>query len=128
MGGADDVGEGYGKADGEGEAAEFYALKAGVSYGAHYVSVEVAACGGEFPNGVGKGLKPPYPLILGYDVFVEEELASGTEGALYLAHDEIEVFHHSEGESGYYTVECAVGEGEVLAYCGYDGRVGAALL
>ena len=55
----------------------FYALEAGVSDRAHYVPVEVAAGGGKFPDGVGEGLKPPYPLVLGYDVFVEEELASG---------------------------------------------------
>ena len=77
MGGADDVGDGYGEADGEGEAAELYVGEAGGSYGAHYVSVEVAAGGGEFPDGVGEGLETPYPLVPGYDVFVEEELASG---------------------------------------------------
>ena len=79
--------------------------------GGCYVSVEVAAGGGEFPDGVGEGLKSPYPLILGYNVFVEEELASGPESTLNLAHDEIEVFDHSEGESGYYAVEGGVGEG-----------------
>ena len=77
MGGADDVGDGYGEADGEGEAAELDVGEAGVSYGAHYVPVEVAAGGGEFPDGVGEGLKTPYSLVPGYDVFVEEELASG---------------------------------------------------
>ena len=128
MGCADDVGEGDGEADGEGEAAEFYALEASGSYRAHYVPVEIAASGGEFPEWVGDGLKPPYPLVLGYDVFVEEELASGPEGAAYLAHDEIEVFYHSEGEGGYYAVEGVVGEGEVLAYGGYDYGVGVAFL
>ena len=128
MGYADDVGEGDREADGEGEAAEFYALEAGVSYGAHYVPVEVAAGGGEFPEGVGEGLKSPYPLVLGYDVFVEEELASGPEGSANLAHDEIEVLYHSEGEGGYYAVECGIGEGEVLAYGRYDCGVGVAFL
>ena len=128
MGGADDVGEGDGEADGEGEAAEFYALEAGVSYRAHYVPVEVAAGCGEFPDGVGEGLKPPYPLVLGYDVFVEEELASGPESSAYLAHDEIEVLYHSEGEGGYNAVECGVGEGEFLSYGGYDCGVGVAFL
>ena len=97
VGYADYVGEGDGKADGEGEAAEFYALEVGGADGGLYVAVEVAAGGGEFPDGVGEGLKPPYPLMPGYDVFVEEEAAPGTENPAYLAHDEIEVFDHSEG-------------------------------
>ena len=128
VGCADDVGDGEGETDGEGEAAELYALKAGVSYRAHYVPVEVAASGGEFPDGVGEGLKSPYPLVLGYDVFVEEELSSGAERSAYLAHDEIKVFYHSEGEGGDYAVEGAVGEGQALAYRGNDGSVGAASL
>ena len=128
MGCADYVGDGYGEADGEGEAAELDVGEAGVSYGAHYVPVEVAPGGGEFPEGVSESLKPPYPLVLGYDVFVEEELASGPEGSAYLAHDETEVFDHSEGEGGDHAVEGVVGEGEALAYRGYDGGVGVALL
>ena len=128
MGGADDVGEGDREADGEGEAAEFYALEAGVSYRAYYVPVEVAAGGGEFPEGVGEGLKSAYPLVLGNDVFVEEELASGAESSAYLAHDEIKVFDHSEGEGGYYAVEGVVGEGQILAYGGYNCGVGTAFL
>ena len=125
VGCADDGGDGDdGQADVEGEAAELDVGKAGVCYGAHYVPVEVAASGGEFPDGVGEGLKPPYPVVLGYDVFVEEELASGSEGTLYLAHDEIEIFDHSEGESGDHAVEGVVGEGEVLAYRGYECGVG----
>ncbi len=128
VGYADDVGDGDdGQADGEGEAAELDVGEAGVSYGGRYVPVEVAAGGGEFPDGVGEGLKLAYPLVLGYDVFVEEEAASGPEGTLYLAHDEIEVLDHSEGEGGDYAVECIVGEGEALAYGGYDGGVGIAL-
>lgn len=125
---ADYVGDGYGEADGEGEASEFDAPEAGGADGAHDVAVEVAAGGGEFPEGVGEGLNPPYSLILGYDVFVEEELASGPEDSAYLAHDEIEVFDHSEGEGCYHTVEGGGGEGEALAYGGYDCGVGAAFL
>lgn len=128
MGCADDVGDGDGEADGEGEAAEFYALEAGGSYRAYYVPVEVAAGGGEFPEGVGEGLNLPYSLVLGYDVFVEEELASGPEGSAYLAHDEMEVFYHSEGEGGDYGVEGGVVEGKILAYGGYYYRVGVVLL
>ena len=124
VGRADYVGDGYGEADGEGEAAEFDAPEVGGADGAHDVAVEVAAGGGEFPEGVGEGLNPPYPLILGYYVFVEEELASWTENSAYLAHDEIEVFDHSEGEGCYNAVEDGVGEGEVLAYGGYYYGVG----
>ena len=67
-------------------------LESGSSDRAKGIPVEVAAGGGELPEWVGEGLKPPYPLVLGYDVFVEEEAASGPEGSVYLAyHDEIEV-------------------------------------
>ena len=116
VGDAYDVGDGYGKADGEGEAAEFYVGEAGFPYRAHYVPVKVAAGGGEFPYRVGEGLKPPYPLVEGDYVFVEEEATSGSERSVYLAHDEIEVFYHSEGEGGDYAVEGALGERQVLAY------------
>lgn len=74
------------------------ALEAGFSYRVHYASVEVALGGGEFPDWVGERLNPSYPLVLGYDVFVEEELSSGPEGVAYLAHNEIEVLYYSEGE------------------------------
>ena len=100
----------------------------GGAEGGLYVAVQVAAGGGEFPEGVGEGLKSRYSSVPGYDVFVEEEAASGTENPAYLAHDEIEVFYHSEGEGGYYAVEGGVGEGEALAYGGYDCGVGVALL
>ena len=128
VGYADDVGDGDGEADGEGEAAEFDAPEVGGAYGDYYVAVEVAARGGESPEGVGEGLETRYSLVPGYHVLVEEELASGAEDSAYLAHDEIEVLDHSEGEGCYHAVEGSVGEGEELAYGGYYYGVGVALL
>ena len=129
MGYADDIGDGDdGQADGEGEAAKFYLIESGQSDGSQYVPVEIAASGGEFPERIGECLKSPYPLIERYYVFIEEEFPPGPKCSMYLADYSVEIFDHTEGESGNNAIERVVCEWQALSYPGYERGAGAAFV
>ena len=125
VGYADDVGDGDGQTDGEGEAAQFYAGESSFLNRAHYVPVQVASGGREFPDRVGDGLKSLDSPVQRYDVFIEEKAASGPERPLYLADNAVEVLDDAERESRHHAVECVVGKRQALAYRGNHDGVGA---